>query len=67
MTEIIAEVRNNRVILLDLRDQDEYRAGHLPHAKHIELRDLKRRVDEHCASVLSPKGNSVSLGFTHRN
>jgi len=46
MTEIIAEVRNNRVILLDLRDQDEYRAGHLPHAKHIELRDLKRRVDE---------------------
>ena len=46
MTEIIAEARNNRVILLDLRDLDEYRAGHLPHAKHIELRDLKRRVDE---------------------
>ncbi|HKB97767.1 MAG TPA: metalloregulator ArsR/SmtB family transcription factor [Terriglobales bacterium] len=46
MTEIMEEVRNNRVILLDLRDQDEYRAGHLPHAKHIELKDLKRRVDE---------------------
>jgi hypothetical protein len=27
MTEIMEEVRNNRVILLDLRDQDEYRAG----------------------------------------
>jgi rhodanese-related sulfurtransferase/DNA-binding HxlR family transcriptional regulator len=46
MTEIMEEVRNNRVILLDLRDQDEYRAGHLPHAKHFELKDLKRRVDE---------------------
>src|SRR5258708_6918564 len=46
MTEIMEEVRNNRVILLDLREQDEYRAGHLPHAKHIELKDLKRRVDE---------------------
>jgi rhodanese-related sulfurtransferase len=46
MTEIMEEVRNNRVILLDLRDQDEYRAGHLPQAKHIELKDLKMRVDE---------------------
>ena len=46
MTEIMEEVRHNRVILLDLRDQDEYRAGHLPHAKHIELKDLKRRIDE---------------------
>lgn len=46
MTEIMEEVRNNRVILLDLRDQDEYRAGHLPHARHIDLKDLKMRVDE---------------------
>ena len=46
MTEIMEEVRNNRVILLDLRDQDEYRAGHLPHARHIDLKDLKTRVDE---------------------
>jgi len=46
MTEIMEEVRNNRVILLDLRDQDEYRAGHLPHARHVELKDLKTRVDE---------------------
>jgi rhodanese-related sulfurtransferase len=46
MKEIMEEVRNNRVILLDLRDQDEYRAGHLPHAKHIELKDFKRRSDE---------------------
>ena len=46
MTEIMEEVRNNRVILLDLRDQDEYRAGHLPRARHIDLKDLKARVDE---------------------
>src|SRR6266404_9756381 len=46
MTEIMEEVRNNRVVLLDLRDQDEYRAGHLPHAKHFDLKDLKMRVDE---------------------
>jgi rhodanese-related sulfurtransferase len=46
MTEIMEEVRNNRVILLDLRDQNEYRAGHLPNARHIDLKDLKMRVDE---------------------
>jgi len=46
MTEIMEEVRYNRVILLDLRDQDEYRAGHLPHARHFDLKDLKMRVDE---------------------
>jgi rhodanese-related sulfurtransferase len=46
MTEIMEEVRNNRVILLDLRDQEEYRAGHLPYARHIDLKDLKMRVDE---------------------
>jgi rhodanese-related sulfurtransferase/DNA-binding transcriptional ArsR family regulator len=46
MTEIMEEVRNNRVVLLDLRDQDEYRAGHLPRAKHFDLKDLKMRVDE---------------------
>ena len=35
-----------QVILLDLHDQDEYRAGHLPHARHIGLKDLAMRVDE---------------------
>lgn len=46
MQEVLEEVRNQRVILLDLRDTDEYMTGHLPGAKHIPAADLARRIEE---------------------
>jgi rhodanese-related sulfurtransferase len=46
MEEVMEEVRNNRVILLDLRDEDEFLFGHLPQARHIPFRDLAARVSE---------------------
>ncbi len=44
--EVMEEVRNNRVILLDLRNEDEFLFGHLPQARHIPFKDLAARVSE---------------------
>jgi rhodanese-related sulfurtransferase len=46
MEEVMEEVRNNRVILLDLRNEDEFLFGHLPQARHIPFKDLAVRVSE---------------------
>lgn len=35
-----------RVVVLDVRPEDEYRAGHLPKARSIPLDELKQRLDE---------------------
>lgn len=46
MKEVLEEVRHGRVILLDLRNEDEYLAGHLPGAKHIPMTELASRIAE---------------------
>ena len=33
-------------LVLDVREDAEYAAGHLPRARHIPLKDLHKRVDE---------------------
>ena len=33
-------------LVLDVRDGQEYAAGHLPRARHIPMRELSKRVDE---------------------
>ena len=33
-------------LILDVRDEKEFAAGHLPKARHIPLRDLSKRVEE---------------------
>ena len=33
-------------LVLDVRDGEEYAAGHLPRARHIPLRELSKRLDE---------------------
>ena len=33
-------------LVLDVRDSEEFAAGHLPRARHIPLRELGTRVDE---------------------
>ena len=37
---------NNEVKLIDVRNQDEWEAGHLPNAHHIMLGTLPNRLDE---------------------
>jgi hypothetical protein len=33
-------------LILDVRDEKEFAAGHLPKARHIPLRDLSGRIEE---------------------
>ena len=33
-------------LILDVRDEKEFAAGHLPKARHIPLRELSKRVEE---------------------
>ena len=35
-----------RVVIIDVRPKDEYRAGHIPKARSIPLSELKRRLEE---------------------
>ena len=38
--------RGARVVVVDVRPEDEYRAGHIPRARSIPLSVLKERLDE---------------------
>jgi len=39
-------MNQGNVLVLDVRDEAEYAAGHLPRARHIPLKDLAARVAE---------------------
>ncbi len=44
--DLLARMRDGLVIVLDVRPEEEYRAGHLPGAINIPLRELERRLAE---------------------
>jgi ArsR family transcriptional regulator len=44
--ELRRRLKDDVVTLLDVRPEDEFAAGHLPHAINIPLRDLSRRLRE---------------------
>jgi len=37
---------NQGSLVLDVRDEKEFAAGHLPKARHIPVRELSKRIDE---------------------
>lgn len=41
-----ARIGRGEAVLLDVRDHDEWRAGHAPHAIHIPLGELEQRLGE---------------------
>jgi len=43
---LLRKAAQGEVIVLDVRPEAEYRAGHLPHARSIPLPELKRRLAE---------------------
>lgn len=49
--ELLARLDSNSVTLLDVRPEDEYRAGHLPRARNITLDELESRLAELPAGV----------------
>ncbi|MBO3746000.1 rhodanese-like domain-containing protein [Streptosporangiaceae bacterium NEAU-GS5] len=46
LPEIDASAVPEGAPLLDVREMDEWRAGHAPHAQHIPMSELQSRVDE---------------------
>ncbi|MEO5334974.1 MAG: metalloregulator ArsR/SmtB family transcription factor [Magnetococcus sp. YQC-5] len=44
--ELLERMREGRITVLDVRPPEEYRAGHLPRAVNIPLRELERRLHE---------------------
>jgi rhodanese-related sulfurtransferase/DNA-binding HxlR family transcriptional regulator len=44
--ELIARLRDDTVTLLDVRPDDEFRAGHLPGALQVDLAELELRLGE---------------------
>lgn len=44
--ELLARMRSDSVVLLDVRPGDEFASGHLPGAVHIDIADLEVRAQE---------------------
>ncbi|MBF0262332.1 MAG: metalloregulator ArsR/SmtB family transcription factor [Magnetococcales bacterium] len=43
---LLTRIREGTVTVLDVRPEEEFKAGHLPRAVNIPLRELERRLDE---------------------
>jgi rhodanese-related sulfurtransferase len=43
---IMKKARAGEVLVLDVRPQAEYAAGHLPHARSLPIDQLRKRIDE---------------------
>lgn len=39
-------MNSSSALVLDVREQKEFAAGHLPKARHIPVRELSKRIDE---------------------
>jgi rhodanese-related sulfurtransferase/DNA-binding transcriptional ArsR family regulator len=44
--KLLKLAKSGKIIVLDVRPEDEYRAAHLPHAVSIPLASLKHRIEE---------------------
>ncbi len=45
-TELLREAARGEVVVIDVRPEAEYAAGHLPFARSIPLAELKKRIAE---------------------
>lgn len=43
---ILARARSGEVVVIDVRPQDEFTAGHLPYARSLPLTELRKRLKE---------------------
>jgi rhodanese-related sulfurtransferase len=51
--ELKRRLDDTNLLVLDVRDEEEYRQGHLPSALHIPLRELEKKLGE------LPKGREI--------
>lgn len=54
-------VADGKAVLVDVRETDEWTAGHLKGAKHVALSDLKKGVPEAVLKKALPAGSIVYL------
>lgn len=62
--DIIKYIGNNNVIIIDLRDRDEYEAGHIPTAINIpydELDEQKSRLQKNYLLIFYCDRGNISL------
>jgi rhodanese-related sulfurtransferase/predicted transcriptional regulator len=45
-TELLKRMRRREVVVIDVRPEDEYEAGHIEGARSIPIEELKERLDE---------------------
>ncbi|MDX1605981.1 MAG: rhodanese-like domain-containing protein [Candidatus Competibacterales bacterium] len=45
-TQALALINHQDAVVVDIRDGNEYKAGHLPEARHIPMRELDQRTKE---------------------
>jgi rhodanese-related sulfurtransferase len=43
---VLKKARRGEIVVIDVRPEEEYRAGHLPYARSVPLSELRRRFDE---------------------
>lgn len=64
-TDEIAEVlKRERALLVDLRDEESYRRGHIPHARNLPfpyLMEWKREIPERISLILYCSHGNQSL------
>jgi rhodanese-related sulfurtransferase/predicted transcriptional regulator len=46
LDDLLVRSKKEKVILIDVRPEDEYKAGHIPNAVSIPLAQLKKRLNE---------------------
>ncbi len=46
MEELLERLKADEVVVLDVRPEDEYAAGHIPGALSVQVRELERRLGE---------------------
>lgn len=54
-------VQDGKAVLVDVREADEWKDGHLKDAKHIALSDLKKGVPDDVLKKQIPAGSVVYL------
>lgn len=54
-------VANGKAVLVDVREADEWKEGHLKDARHLALSDLKAGVPADTLKKIAPPGSVVYL------
>lgn len=54
-------VKDGKAVLVDVREADEWKDGHLKNAKHLALSDLKKGVPDEQLKKALPAGSVVYL------